>query len=162
MTYRRTDSARGRDAAARLRRFLGMSFAQKRQLLLNRWERRVKARRLRSGPRMLDLVPSHRCNLRCVGCVHYDNEGPGDLELDFFKQISATDRPLDRLYLTGGSAQVVHMKESLGERLNTQVELLNPFRKIPPAGRDVSAELINEMMPTASVAVGLALRKLGD
>ncbi len=93
MTYRRTDSARGRDAAARLRRFLGMSFAQKRQLLLNRWERRVKARRLRSGPRMLDLVPSHRCNLRCVGCVHYDNEGPGDLELDFFKQILDESAP---------------------------------------------------------------------
>jgi len=82
--------------------------------------------------------------------------------LDFFKQISAADRPLERLYLTGGTAQVVHMKESLGERLNTQVELLNPFRKIPPAGREASPELVNEMMPTASVAVGLALRKLGD
>ena len=36
---------------------------------------------------MLDLVPSHRCNLRCVGCVHYDNEGPGDLSLEFFRSI---------------------------------------------------------------------------
>ena len=54
------------------------------------------------------------------------------------------------------------MKESLGERLNTQVELLNPFRKIPPAGKDAAPELVNEMMPTASVAVGLALRKGGD
>ena len=56
----------------------------------------------------------------------------------------------------------MHIKESLGERLGTQVELLNPFRKIPPAGREASAELVNEMMPTASVAVGLSLRKLGD
>ena len=82
--------------------------------------------------------------------------------LDFFKQISATDRPLDRLYLTGGAAQVVHMRESLGQRLGTQVELLNPFRKIPPASKQASPERINEMMPTASVAVGLALRKSGD
>jgi type IV pilus assembly protein PilM len=82
--------------------------------------------------------------------------------LDFFKQISATDQPLDRLFLTGGTAQVVYMKESLAERLGTQVELFNPFRKIPPASKDASAELINEMMPTASVAVGLALRKPGD
>jgi type IV pilus assembly protein PilM len=82
--------------------------------------------------------------------------------LDFFKQISATDQELDRLFLTGGTAQVVHLKESLSERLTTQVELFNPFRKIPPAGRDASPELINEMMPTASVAVGLALRKAGD
>jgi type IV pilus assembly protein PilM len=82
--------------------------------------------------------------------------------LDFFKQISATDQALDRLFLTGGTAQVVHMKESLAERLGTQVELFNPFRKIPPASKEASAELINEMMPTASVAVGLALRKPGD
>ncbi len=40
--------------------------------------------------------------------------------------------------------------------------MLNPFRRVPPTGRDVNADLINEMMPTASVAVGLALRKLGD
>jgi type IV pilus assembly protein PilM len=82
--------------------------------------------------------------------------------LDFFKQISATDRLLDRLYLCGGAAQVAHMKESLGSRLEAEVELLNPFRKVTPAGRDATPELINEMMPTASVAVGLALRKVGD
>ncbi len=82
--------------------------------------------------------------------------------LDFFKQISPTDESLDRLSLTGGTAQIVHLKESLAERLGTQVELFNPFRKIPPAGRDASPDLVNEMIPTASVAVGLALRKQGD
>ncbi len=82
--------------------------------------------------------------------------------LDFFKQISATDRLLDRAYLCGGTSQVQHIKTSLGERLDAEVELLNPFRKITPAGRDATPELINEMMPTASVAVGLGLRKVGD
>ncbi len=82
--------------------------------------------------------------------------------LDFFKQISAADEPLDRLYLTGGASQVVHLKESLADRLKTQVEILNPFRKIPPASREVTPEMINEMMPTASVSVGLALRRMGD
>jgi type IV pilus assembly protein PilM len=81
--------------------------------------------------------------------------------LDFFKQISGTDKPVDRLFLTGGTSQVIHLKESLAEKLATQVEMLNPFRRIPES-REVNAELINEMMPTASVAVGLALRKLGD
>jgi type IV pilus assembly protein PilM len=82
--------------------------------------------------------------------------------LDFFKQISATDQSLDRLYLSGGASQVVHLKESLAERLGSQVEILNPFRKIAPAARDVTPEMINEMLPTASVAVGLALRRVGD
>jgi hypothetical protein len=40
--------------------------------------------------------------------------------------------------------------------------MLNPFRRIQPAGRDVGQDVLNEMTPTASVAVGLALRKMGD
>ncbi len=82
--------------------------------------------------------------------------------LDFFRQISATNQPLTRLFLTGGTAQMVHIKESLGARLKTEVELLNPFRKIAPSGRNATPELVNQMMPTASVAVGLGLRRLGD
>jgi type IV pilus assembly protein PilM len=82
--------------------------------------------------------------------------------LDFFKQISATDRLLDRLYLCGGTSQVAGLRESLGQRLDAEVELLNPFRKVMPSGRDATPEMVNEMMPTASVAVGLALRKVGD
>ena len=82
--------------------------------------------------------------------------------LDFFKQISATDRLLDRAYLCGGASQVQHMKEALSERLDAEVEMLNPFRKVAPAGREATPELINEMMPTASVAVGLGLRRMGD
>jgi type IV pilus assembly protein PilM len=82
--------------------------------------------------------------------------------LDFFKQISATDRLLDRAYLCGGASQVQHMKEALSERLDAEVEMLNPFRKVAPAGREATPELISEMMPTASVAVGLGLRRMGD
>ena len=65
------------------------------------------------------------------------------------------------LYLTGGGSQVLHLKDSLSERLDTQTEILNPFRKITH-GREASPEALNQMMPTASVAVGLALRKTGE
>ncbi|MFH1501607.1 MAG: radical SAM protein [Candidatus Eisenbacteria bacterium] len=93
MTHKRTDSSRVRNATSRLRRFSRLTSAQRNQLLLNRYERRFRSTTLRSGPRMLDLVPSHRCNLRCVGCVHYDNEGPGDLELPFFRAILEESAP---------------------------------------------------------------------
>ena len=119
-----------------------------------------QAEQLKRGEE-IEGIPYERV-LPILSAVNEDIGTEIQKTLDFFKQISATDKPLDRLYLTGGTAQVVHMKESLGERLRTQVELLNPFRKIPPVGRDATAELVNEMMPTASVAVGLALRKLGD
>jgi hypothetical protein len=39
---------------------------------------------------------------------------------------------------------------------------LNPFRRIQPSGREVAPDVLNDMTPTASVAVGLALRKVGD
>jgi type IV pilus assembly protein PilM len=119
-----------------------------------------QAERLKRGEE-IDGIPYERV-LPILSGANEDVGSEIQKTLDFFKQISATDEPLDRLYLTGGSAQVVHLKESLGERLKTQVELLNPFRKIQPAGRDVSPETVHEMAPTASVAVGLALRKIGD
>lgn len=109
----------------------------------------------------LDGVPPERVSA-ILAAVNEDVETEIQKTIDFFKQISAADRPLDRLYLTGGAAQVAHLKESLAQRLNTQAEVLNPFRRIPPAGRDPSPDLVNEMMLTSSVAVGLALRKVGD
>jgi type IV pilus assembly protein PilM len=119
-----------------------------------------QAEQLKRGEE-IDGIPYERV-LPILASVNEDIGTEIQKTLDFFKQISATDQPLDRLYLTGGTVQVVNMRESLGERLGTQVELLNPFRKIPPVGKDASPELVNEMMPSATVAVGLALRKLGD
>jgi len=100
--------------------------------------------------------------LPIISAVNEDACNEIQKTLDFFKQISATDEPLDRIYLTGGAALVVNLKEALAGRLGAQVELLNPFRKIPAASREASAELVDEMTPTASVAVGLALRKSGE
>jgi type IV pilus assembly protein PilM len=119
-----------------------------------------QAEQLKRGEE-IDGVPYEKV-LPILSAVNDDIGTEIQKTLDFFKQISATDRMLDRLYLCGGTAQVSHMKESLGSRLEADVELLNPFRKITPGGREVSPELINDMMPTASVAVGLALRKVGD
>lgn len=109
----------------------------------------------------LDGIPYERV-LPILSAVNEDVGTEIQKTLDFFKQISGTDEALDRLYVTGGSAQVIHLKEALGDRLHTQVELMNPFRLIQPAGRDIPSDVLNEMTPTASVAVGLALRKMGD
>ncbi len=119
-----------------------------------------QAERLKRGEE-IEGIPYERV-LPILSAVNEDVATEIQKTLDFFKQISAADEPLDRLYLTGGAAQVIHLKETLGQRLATQVELLNPFRRIAPTGREASMELVNEMAPTASVAVGLALRKVGD
>jgi MoaA/NifB/PqqE/SkfB family radical SAM enzyme len=54
---------------------------------VNRAERKLGRNRLWSKPLRLDLVPTHRCNLACVGCVRYQAELAKDLSLDFFKEI---------------------------------------------------------------------------
>lgn len=48
---------------------------------------------MRTGPRTLDIVPTHRCNLRCVGCVHYETVGPADLSMEFFREILEESAP---------------------------------------------------------------------
>ncbi len=119
-----------------------------------------QAEQLKRGEE-IDGIPYERV-LPILSAVNDDVAGEIQKTLDFFKQISASDDPVDRMYLTGGGSQVVHLKESLAERLATQVELLNPFRKIPASGNEISPEIIDAMAPAASVAVGLALRKAGE
>jgi type IV pilus assembly protein PilM len=42
------------------------------------------------------------------------------------------------------------------------VEVMNPFRQIDITGTPVSAEWISENAPSLAVAVGLAVRHVGD
>ena len=82
--------------------------------------------------------------------------------IDFYKATSASDEPLDRIYLTGGASQLINLKEALADRFHTSVEYLNPFRKIQSASRELSADALHRLAPGCAVAVGLALRKAGD
>jgi type IV pilus assembly protein PilM len=78
---------------------------------------------------------------------------------DFFKATAASDR-IDRVMLSGGASRVDGFQEMLQERFNTPVEGFDPFRTVvwdakklgDPAG----------LASTAAVAVGLALRRVGD
>jgi type IV pilus assembly protein PilM len=82
--------------------------------------------------------------------------------IDFYKATSASDEPLDRIYLTGGASQLGNLKDALAQRFRTSVEHLNPFRKIQTASRDLSPEVVTRLAPGCAVVVGLALRKVGD
>ena len=75
---------------------------------------------------------------------------------------SSSDEPLERIYLTGGTAQLVNLRESLAERFGIAVELLDPFRKIETGRRAVPEEVMSRMSAAAAVAVGLATRRAGD
>ena len=80
---------------------------------------------------------------------------------DFFKATAVTDR-IDRIMLSGGASRVEGFAEALQERFGTPVEMFDPFRKVTLDSKKYSAEQRDTIMPTAAVAVGLALRRAGD
>ena len=81
--------------------------------------------------------------------------------IDFFVATSSVDR-LDRVMLSGGGALVANLEAVLQERFQVNVELLNPFRNIRYNESDFDPDWINRNAPAMAVAVGLAIRTVGD
>ena len=77
---------------------------------------------------------------------------------DFFKATAASDQ-IDRIVLSGGASRVDAFRQMLQDRFDTPVEDFDPFRTVTwgkMAGDPAEAAA------TAAVAVGLALRRVGD
>jgi type IV pilus assembly protein PilM len=79
---------------------------------------------------------------------------------DFYKGTAASDH-IDRIVLSGGGSRVEGFAEALHERFHTPVERFDPFRQVK-FDEDKLGASAEEMAPVAAVAVGLALRKVGD
>ena len=80
---------------------------------------------------------------------------------DFFRATSSEDR-LDRIFLAGGTSKVQGLRDLLSERFEAGVEMLNPFNSVTYNPRDFDPDFINDVAPSAAIAVGLAARKVGD
>jgi type IV pilus assembly protein PilM len=79
---------------------------------------------------------------------------------DFFKATASSDH-IDRLMVSGGASRVDGFREMLQERFSTPVEEFDPFRAVTWDAKKMGAEAM-ELAPTAAVAVGLALRRVGE
>ncbi|MEW5975641.1 MAG: type IV pilus assembly protein PilM [Acidobacteriota bacterium] len=75
---------------------------------------------------------------------------------DFFRATTVGEQ-IQRIYVSGGCANVQGLLDLLQQRLNLPVEMLDPFKSIP-LGKGVDGEYLAEMAPSMAVAVGLALR----
>jgi type IV pilus assembly protein PilM len=80
---------------------------------------------------------------------------------DFFKATASTDR-IDRILLSGGASLVDGFTEAVSERFNAPVETFDPFRTVAFDAKKLGVDHVEYLMPTAAVAVGLALRRAGD
>jgi type IV pilus assembly protein PilM len=79
---------------------------------------------------------------------------------DFFKATAASEQ-IDRIMLSGGASRVDGFRDMLHERIGAPVDEFDPFRAIVWDGKKVGGDPA-EHAATAAVAVGLALRKVGD
>ena len=80
---------------------------------------------------------------------------------DFFKATAASDR-IDRIVVSGGASRAEGFTEMLSERFGVQVESFDPFKRVGLDSKKHPAETMADVAPTVAVAVGLALRRVGD
>jgi type IV pilus assembly protein PilM len=81
--------------------------------------------------------------------------------LDFFAA-TAADSHIAKVFLSGGAARVPALFKVIEQRVGVPVEILNPFKAIEVDSRRFDPQHILDIAPTAAVAVGLALRSVGD
>ncbi len=74
---------------------------------------------------------------------------------------TASDEPLQLVYITGGAARIRGLREALASRLGVSVESVNPFARMH-FGSEIDPAAIEEMAPMLGVAVGLATRRPED
>jgi type IV pilus assembly protein PilM len=80
---------------------------------------------------------------------------------DFFKATSQEDR-VDRIFISGGTAKIHGLRDLLADRFSTSVELLNPFLNVRYSEKDFNPDYLDDIGPSAAIAVGLAVRRVGD
>jgi type IV pilus assembly protein PilM len=80
---------------------------------------------------------------------------------DFFKATAASDR-IDRIMVSGGASRAEGFTEMLTERFEAPVEAFDPFKRVALDLKKFNITSPEEIAPTVAVAVGLALRRVGD
>lgn len=69
---------------------------------------------------------------------------------------------VQRIFLSGGGAKVIGLKEAMQERMDMPVEVVNPFGSIASGPGVFAPDKLKDLAPYFAVAVGLATRRLGD
>jgi type IV pilus assembly protein PilM len=81
--------------------------------------------------------------------------------LDFFQATSGSDR-VDGIVVSGGSSRVASLTEVLKDKFGLPVEVMNPFHSIATDDRAADPAWLSENSPSLAIAVGLAVRKVGE
>lgn len=81
--------------------------------------------------------------------------------LDFFR-VTTSESVIHKIVLSGGGSQVPNLDRYISQFFGVPVEIMNPFQNITVEEREIPMDSVNRLAPHFAVAVGLALRKMGD
>jgi type IV pilus assembly protein PilM len=81
--------------------------------------------------------------------------------LDFLATTYPDER-IEKIYITGGASRLPGFKKYLENETELPVQDLNPFANLQINDKTFDPRYLSYMAPQASVAVGLALRSIGD
>jgi type IV pilus assembly protein PilM len=81
--------------------------------------------------------------------------------LDFYNSTASDDR-ITKVFVSGGSSKGYKFIDSVSEKVDLPVEMINPFAKLKFNEKDFDPEYLQEIGPLMTVTVGLAIRGVGD
>lgn len=81
--------------------------------------------------------------------------------LDFYVAASSIGK-VSKVFLMGGSSKVPGMTNIIESKVGVPVEIANPFQGLQIDENKFNISQLNEIAPSAAVAVGLATRKVND
>lgn len=120
---------------------------------------REQAEAIKTGERVGDVSP--QTVYGSLNAVAQDFAEELKRTFDFFYTTSAHDR-VEEIVLSGGSAQLLNLDQVLKDRFSVPVEIMNPFKEIAYSEAEFPPEWLNRHAPAMAVAVGMALRTVGD
>ena len=108
----------------------------------------------------LDGIPAENV-LPIIAGVNEEVGNEIQKTLDFFKATTSGE-PVQHLVLSGGCSRVPNLTDYMSERFQTPVEIFDPLRRLGDSERLLPGAEGAETAPSLAVAVGLALRSVGD
>lgn len=93
-----------------------------------------------------------------VGSVVDSLAGEIQRSLDFYMATS-NKGDVQKIFVTGGTANIAQLRTSIQRRSRVPVEVLDPFRRVMYDERKFNPQVLKTMAPQASICLGLALRK---
>jgi type IV pilus assembly protein PilM len=91
------------------------------------------------------------------------NELKNEIKKTFeFYRSNTMEGRIDNILLSGGTANLENIIDFFSQGFDIPVEVVNPFNNIEINPKRFDLDFINEMAPVFNVAVGLALRAVGE